>query len=664
MKKITWYIQRLRVMQPKEILHRVKEQWFIQWMYIQYSLGLYKLFDKTASKHFSFCETTKHCLPELPWCFDIKSNKENIHHWLEGYWFSLGTMWQWKIEEENWHKVLDNSKDIHWPKKFFNKIPYRAGNPYGDVRITWEPARLQQLIPLALIINSDDVENSQKRKAIQLFMNQIEDWWRSNPTYKGIHYISSMECGLRIIALCHALDMIRKVNLIKHSSKEYQNICVILVNIVHSHAHFITKRLSLHSSAGNHTIAEAVGLLYAGLLFPEMKSAKNWTHLGVHLLNAESERQILMDGGSSEQAFCYLVFVTDLYGLATKLLKYVGQNHSQIEATFLRAQTFINQLAQSRDELPNIGDGDNGYALSKFLNLIWSKEKESVDEVEKQGMKGDDIHLITYAESGYSLIHHTNNKLRLIMDHGDLGMQPSFGHGHADALSVVLDIDEQRLCLDTGTYSYTGHPKWRRYFRSTQAHNTVVVDNSDQALQKTAFMWSQAYEANVVCSEKKDNGKVILLAYHTGYQAKGVIHWRGIMYQPSGDTVIWDFMQSMGSKSSSHYFSLYWHLNEGFKKEEDYFVFEHQDIKTYLKVSGGDVNEFRASETSLLGWQAPYYGVKKPCLTLQVHKDNVPETEFLTVISSKPSQLRQSFHDDVLYLKKCIFHHQKIIEVA
>ena len=73
---------------------------------------------------------------------------------------------------------------------------------------------------------------------------------------------------------------------------------------------------------------------------------------------------------------------------------------------------------------------------------------------------------------------------------GPLGYLSIAAHGHADALSFVLNIGDREILVDPGTYAYHTDPAWRRYFRSTLAHNTVGIDGEDQSVQAGNFMWT------------------------------------------------------------------------------------------------------------------------------------------------------------------------------
>jgi uncharacterized heparinase superfamily protein len=63
------------------------------------------------------------------------------------------------------------------------------------------------------------------------------------------------------------------------------------------------------------------------------------------------------------------------------------------------------------------------------------------------------------------------------------------GHSHSDTLSMVLRSGNADILIDPGTYTYTGEPEWRDWFRGTRAHNTICIDGRDQAVPRGPFRW-------------------------------------------------------------------------------------------------------------------------------------------------------------------------------
>lgn len=633
-RNLSWYVKRLRVMGLAEVVYRVEEQCTLKLLEAQHQTNRASRRDWAADiGRFSFCAGTERRLPVLPWSLTI--DDETIERLLRGQLYVLGHQWVWRGQPSVWHEAPDTRRE--WPQLFFGRIPYREGNPYGDVRIAWEPSRLQHLITLALLAESGGPEL--RRRAVAQLETQLLSWVEANPFLTGIHYISVMECGLRILALCYAIDLVREW------LQTPQQVWKSLLSLVEAHARLIQKRVSIHSSAGNHTIAEAAALVYAGSLFPEMGEALGWRSLGLSLLEKEASRQILADGGSSEQSFWYLRFVSDLYGLVASLVRHQrGDMPSAIEDAFLRSQSFLKQVRVNHVVLPCIGDGDSGYALSPFLDFSGASVEEQSGHT-------------TFKDSGYSVIRtgSGNQRQQLIFDHGPLGMTPCNAHGHGDALAVLLHMGRYDVLLDPGTYTYTGHPLWRRYFRGTQAHNTVTVDSLDQAVQETAFMWSHPFRAHIVFQERSSEGDVTMLAYHDGYKERvGVTHWRAVLFDPPNTWLIWDRLTGKGA----HELELNWHLGIEPKVGEDRYVLPCDGDFLYIAVDGGVSTLHRGETEPISGWRSLQYGLKEPIPTLRtVFMGTLPH-EFLTRIwkgagqaPPKPSlgkllALRRLTHED------------------
>jgi hypothetical protein len=74
-----------------------------------------------------------------------------------------------------------------------------------------------------------------------------------------------------------------------------------------------------------------------------------------------------------------------------------------------------------------------------------------------------------------------------IVDAGPFGALHS-GHSHSDTLSIVLRSGGEEILIDPGTYTYTGEPEWRDWFRGASAHNTIRIDGRDQASWLALFV--------------------------------------------------------------------------------------------------------------------------------------------------------------------------------
>jgi hypothetical protein len=603
---LKWMVKRLRAMGPAEIFHRIGEQYALRVMKIRHQRGREVGEDLALSiDRFEFCKGNPPKLPPLSW--KMPADPEEIDDLLAGKMKIGGWKWQWRPDAAVWHEAPDTGRV--WPEVFFGSISYRPGNRNGDIRVAWEPSRLQQLVGLGLLARGES--GNVRRRATALLEAQFLSWVEANPYLTGIHYISAMECALRLIAVCHAVDLVRD------DLEHPEQIWSALLRLVKQHAQLIEKRLSLHSSAGNHTLAESAGLVYAGVLFPEFQDAARWRSLGLSLLEQEADRQILPDGGGAEQAFGYLKFAVDLFELVAALLAHRNQPiPSILQEANRRGRRFLNDVADREGNVPPIGDGDHGSALSPWLRF--SSERERKEE------------MISFDESGYSLLR--RGRSLLLFDHGPLGMAPLCGHGHADALSIVLRVGENPILIDPGTFSYAD-PEWQTYFRSTTAHNTVTVDRQDQAVQEAPFIWSQPFHAACVYTDRLENGGGRFLAFHSGYARLGVTHWRALLFRPLGYWLIWDFLAGVGK----HLLELHWHLGVPVVQEGERFLFSDLEEGGSISIKGGEITAHRGETDPILGWTSPIYGKKEPITTVRIRYEGALPHAFFTQVTVGPN---------------------------
>lgn len=609
LKRVDWYVRRLRVMSLQEIVHRCVEWRRVRYMKRKYDEDKNRTGFDIKPQGYLFYRSRESLLPGLRWNEQFTS--EQVEWLLDGNGYALGFKWRWRAGDDAcWHRSPDSDK--LWPEIFFSEINYRYGNPYGDARVVWEPSRLQHLVELALLART---RPEHAGNAAALVEQQLLSWSVSNRYCCGVHYISAMECALRIISICYTLDLMRLY------FQDNNQLWKTAISLIEQHAMLIEQRLSLYSSTGNHTIAEAVGLIYAGMLFPEMKRAGVWKNRGIELLENEVEHQILADGGGVEQAFWYHLFVLDLYGLTAALLDHTGEVFpKKIRSGIDRGRYYLGHFAESVDQLPRIGDADDGYALSRRLLISWDSP-----------VINSRNRIVTFRESGYSIVSGDNGQLTAVVDHGPLGMKPSCGHGHADALSMTVSYNNKPLLVDPGTYTYTGDQRWRRYFRSTRAHNTIVVDGQDQAKQESAFLWSQYFNAELVDFGIWSDEMSWLLMRHNGYyQRFGVTHWR-MMIIADGDLYVWDYLE--GSDNRKHQLELNWHFGISVDQSEPGYRGNICGEEILIALEGGMTTLLSADEELPGGWCSPEYGVRREATTIRSQQTTTLPHQFVTTIT-------------------------------
>src|SRR5207249_8590072 len=133
------------------------------------------------------------------------------------------------------------------------------------------------------------------------------EWLAANPPGIGINWTSSLEIALRLISWCWALVLFRGCRSVSPA------LFGAVLSSLCAHASHVERYLSHYFSPNTHLTGEALGLFYAGVLFPELARAPRWRKLGQGILETESERQILADGVHFELTTCYHRYTVEIY---------------------------------------------------------------------------------------------------------------------------------------------------------------------------------------------------------------------------------------------------------------------------------------------------------------------------------------------------------------
>ncbi len=489
------------------------------------------------------------------------------------------------------------------------------GSKTADIRTVWEPARLQHLtVLLAYLAQGNPVNGADELESF--VKGELLGWLDANPFLSGLHYSSAMECGLRIPLFVYSLRLLSRID---------DNFWQLVSRSICQHAKRIENNLSLYSSRGNHTVCEASGLVFAGVFYRETKDGIRWLNLGIDLLKHELKEQVLPDGGPLEQSFAYHRFVLDLYWLTVDFLERNNICDCQdMRPTLLEAERFITFVTDSEGHLPSVGDSDGGYAIAPGISPNRGFNEKT----------GAPPACHTFSDSGYTVFRGGEDEFLMLFDHSPLGMPPLYNHGHADALSVTLSLGGYELLVDPGTFRYNGAPFYRSYFRGTSAHNTVVVDQLDQAEQVTGFIWKAPFSCQVTKNEFED-GRYIVQAEHTGYRRlrSPVTHRRMISYMPHKSLIIKDSFVGEGK----HDFSIYFHIHPDatVSQDDSYWKIERSWGVIWIKLLDGHFFELIQGDEKLpMGWYSPDYGRKTTAPALCCHQSgNCHSVIFRTYIN-------------------------------
>lgn len=88
----------------------------------------------------------------------------------------------------------------------------------------------------------------------------------------------------------------------------------------------------------------------------------------------------------------------------------------------------------------------------------------------------------------------------VLFDAGQIGPRWNPGHGHADFLSMEVDVWGRRFLVDPGTYQYSTGPR-RQYDRSAHSHNGPFLVDREPVEYHGCFRVGKMSEARLISSE-------------------------------------------------------------------------------------------------------------------------------------------------------------------
>lgn len=529
-------------------------------------------------------------------------------------------------EEINW--LSDPLSGRVWPSRYHADIPLWH-NDGSDIRVLWELNRLGHLITLGRAYALTHEEQFARE-----FFQQLESWREQNPLGLGPNWSCAMEVALR------AINVLAAFSLFRNSPSLTEDRLVALLTMLEQHGAHIRRNLEFsHLATSNHYLSDVAGLLWLGIMLPELELARGWRDWALPELLREMDKQIMPDGADYEASTGYHRFVLELFLYSFVLCR---ANGIEIEARYwqkLRSMLeYLRAYLRPDGRAPLIGDTDAGQFLPlvnrdandhAYLLAVGAALFDDVCPNPVQGEAapevlwvlasgGERLRGFAPAESGSRVFRDAGT---CVLRHDDLFLLLNVGgaqkgrpssHRHNDLLSLEVSAFGRAFIVDPGTYVYTADLHERHAFRSTAYHSTLTIDDAEQMQISEATPFVIGSGAAKILDWIDSGDREIVVAEHSGYSRlpNPVIHRRSVTFDKTNR---WWLVEDTLIGSGEHDVAARFHFNAGLEV-----------IVSGDRVLAGDATgarlvlqtlSLRSTTTLEQQFTSRHYGSKLPSLT-------------------------------------------------
>jgi hypothetical protein len=482
--------------------------------------------------------------------------------------------------EINW--LRDPLSGAVWPLDYHCDVRLVRGDG-SDARVLWEVNRLAHLITLGRAY----ALTKERRFADEVFA-QLESWRAQNPLGRGANWACAMEVALRAMNLLAVFELFRRAPELDEARLQ------MFMEMFDRHGAHIRRHLEFtYLSTSNHYLSDVVGLLWLGVMLPELSGAREWRAFGLRELLSEMDKQVLADGADFEASTGYHRLALELFLYSFLLCR---ENGIEIEDKYwrkLRAMLdYVRAYLRPDGRAPLVGDTDSGqvfplvqhsaddhayvlmlgaaafkeprFKLAQAMpeELLWLLGEEGVRDYERLTMTDERARSAAFADAGMYVMR--EDDLYMLVNASGCGLGGRGSHGHNDALSLDVSACGRPFIVDPGTFVYTSDLQERHLFRSTAYHSTVEVDETEQNSTDAAVPFVIGNEAQPrVISWETTAERDSLVAEHSGYARLNppVIHRRAVTFDKRRR--LWAVEDSFSLNGGGHNFRFRFHFADG-----------------------------------------------------------------------------------------------------
>lgn len=496
------------------------------------------------------------------------------------------------------------------PIKIENKIDWNM-NPFGDK--TWQ-FYFHSLDFICHLVNA--YENSGEEIYLKKSEEFIESWMNTNQNIED----ATSEWAWKGHAVAN-----RTMNIVYFLSKyEYlinknRKFIYRIYELLDKQAKFLMDDNNYEDF--NHGLFQDQALIEIAVLFPFFEESEKWKEKALKRILMRINKDFSEEGVHKEHSPDYHVIVMRLFIEIKAFLDYYNIEYSdELYNKFEKMQEYLALIIKDNGTMPLIGDTSLSYArnciekqfivneqlLYEFSNGVYGKPfNSSFFQYDKSGVS-------IYKEKGKLFWMFTaafNSKV----------------HKHADDLSFVLDYLGKEYIVDCGKYNYKESDKYRKFFRSSFAHNNIICDGKSYLITD-----KQAEKVKIINSY---NGE--WYCYVTGIHNlyKGVFIKRRLIQIKGAALIIHDIIKSNDTHKYEQNFNFSSNVEISSKSKrniniinEDKFI----NLKQLIQID--EMKNYKGDTNPIRGWKSDKFNEKYPINTISFESTG-ENVEFLTLIN-------------------------------
>lgn len=252
----------------------------------------------------------------------------------------------------------------------------------------------------------------------------------------------------------------------------------LIIDSLREHAHILLTGFGQAKlNEFNHQSHGGLAMIYLGVLFPMLEDSTELIRRGLIILNHHLANAFYTDGGNVEQMFGYYPFQSHLFRDAFLLCTSNGIEPPVNSLPMLgKMAAYLAAVERPDGTVPQVNDSYE-MPVKPILDTI----NEILGSGAVTGLQGS----VFFPDTQVAVMRHGGKEGFYLLANPASVIG---AHAHAGRLGFELWYGGLPLLIESGCCNYDD-PALVSWYRTTRAHNTVVIDGVTEAATSSELLW-------------------------------------------------------------------------------------------------------------------------------------------------------------------------------